>query len=93
MDNVNIRLSALEYLVRGLWGLLLANLPEEDARSLGGSVVERSRTWEQKTDGPRDVAEIEQEVQLISAWVAFQIEGAHLVEKGFRRNAAKGKAR
>jgi hypothetical protein len=91
-DYTEIRLGAIEFLLRGLWGYALAGLPEKDADALAALVVEQSQVWERGEGAPlREASEVQREALLTSAWVQHQIQGARRIEKELRRNLAKDK--
>ena len=91
MDNIEVRLSALEFLMRGLLAKILMLLPKSQADNFATSLSEGARRVQRFEGAPlRDVEEIEAEAAAIWAAAILQIEGARAIEKAFRESQSKG---
>lgn len=86
-EGVNARLSALEFLMEGLWSQTMAALPPEQAKNVLQSLQEASGRWA-LTPGnpPQDVAAVQRDHRVLEAWVGHMIERIRATEQLLRRH-------
>jgi hypothetical protein len=91
-EGINARLSALEFLIEGLWSQAMAALPPEQAKNVLQSLQEASGRWA-LTPGnePQDVASIQKDHRLVEAWVRHLIDRIRATEQLVRRHQSSSK--
>src|SRR5450756_2846673 len=86
-EGTNARLSALDFLVEGLWAKILASLSAEESQALVESTRQASQRWA-LTPGnpPQDVEKIERDHALVAAWIGHLLQRIQATEALLRRH-------
>jgi len=87
IDPIDARLSALEFLVEGLWAQFLIGLPEGRPAVVLQSLEAASGRWALSPgSGPQDVAAIEAKHAVQHEWVKHLLARVESTERLLRQN-------
>jgi hypothetical protein len=91
-QGVNARLSALEFLVEGLWAQGVAALPPEQAKNLLQSLQDAAGRWALTTGNPpQDVEVVQRDARVMEAYIGHMIDRIRATEQLVRRHQPSGK--